>query len=142
MQKRKTPNSAFLFLAESKGVFAFDTLSWRNVETVHRTVSLSLLSSLCSEFAPIFGSNPLVEINKKRKVAPWGYHFLFWRRARDSNPRNEVNRLHDFQSCSFDHLGQLSISFNLLCYYTKLITKNQVPFYLICLIEFYAICGI
>lgn len=77
MQKRKTPNSAFLFLAESKGVFAFDTLSWRNVETVHRTVSLSLLSSLCSEFAPIFGSNPLVEINKKRKVAPWGYHFLF-----------------------------------------------------------------
>lgn len=32
-----------------------------------------------------------------------------WRRARDSNPRMSVDSLHDFQSCSFDQLGQLSI---------------------------------
>ena len=34
--------------------------------------------------------------------------FHFWRRARDSNPRNSVDCLHDFQSCSFGQLGQLS----------------------------------
>ena len=33
---------------------------------------------------------------------------LSWRRARDSNPRNRFDGLHDFQSCSFDQLGQLS----------------------------------
>ena len=33
-----------------------------------------------------------------------------WRRARDSNPRSRFSDLHDFQSCSFDQLGQLSIS--------------------------------
>ena len=36
----------------------------------------------------------------------------FWRRARDSNPRNGFGRLHDFQSCSFDQLGQLSVCSN------------------------------
>ena len=34
--------------------------------------------------------------------------FLFWRRARDSNPRVGFDPLHDFQSCSFGQLGQLS----------------------------------
>ena len=33
---------------------------------------------------------------------------FIWRRARDSNPRMSVDSLHDFQSCSFDQLGQLS----------------------------------
>ena len=33
----------------------------------------------------------------------------FWRRARDSNPRSRFDGLHDFQSCSFDQLGQLSV---------------------------------
>lgn len=32
-----------------------------------------------------------------------------WRRDGDSNPRSRFNGLHDFQSCSFDQLGQLSI---------------------------------
>ncbi len=31
---------------------------WTNVETVHRTVSLSLLASQASAFAPISGPNP------------------------------------------------------------------------------------
>ena len=34
--------------------------------------------------------------------------FSFWRRARDSNPRTGFDLLHDFQSCSFGQLGQLS----------------------------------
>ena len=34
------------------------------------------------------------------------YSFI-WRRARDSNPRTGDSPLHDFQSCSFDQLGQL-----------------------------------
>ena len=39
-------------------------------------------------------------------TTPYRY---FWRRARDSNPRNRFGGLHDFQSCSFDQLGQLSV---------------------------------
>ena len=46
---------------------------------------------------------------KKQKVAPYGTTFYFWRRARDSNPRTGFDLLHDFQSCSFGQLGQLSI---------------------------------
>ena len=38
----------------------------------------------------------------------------FWRRVRDSNPRNGCSRLHDFQSCSFGQLGQLSIAMKFL----------------------------
>ena len=34
---------------------------------------------------------------------------ISWRRARDSNPRSRFDGLHDFQSCSFDQLGQLSV---------------------------------
>ena len=49
-----------------------------------------------------------------------------WRRARDSNPRTGVNPLHDFQSCSFDQLGQLSKQRKLL--YT--IYKKKSSLYL------------
>lgn len=50
-----------------------------------------------------------------------------WRRARDSNPRSLVKDLHDFQSCSFDQLGQLSV-FNSLRYYIKNQGKNASVF--------------
>ncbi len=43
-----------------------------------------------------------------------------WRRARDSNPRSRFSDLHDFQSCSFDQLGQLSISQQAIFYYISL----------------------
>src|SRR5699024_4415631 len=33
-----------------------------------------------------------------------------WRRARDLNPRDHFRSLHDFQSCSFGQLGQLSMA--------------------------------
>ncbi len=55
------------------------------------------------------GSNP---INNSQKITVQCYsHYtvISWRRARDSNPRNRFGGLHDFQSCSFDQLGQLSV---------------------------------
>src|SRR5699024_11903505 len=39
-----------------------------------------------------------------------GPYILGWRRARDSNPRDRGCGLHDFQSCSFNQLGQLSMA--------------------------------
>ena len=62
-----------------------------------------------------------------------------WRRARDSNPRSRFSDLHDFQSCSFDQLGQLSIYFlGLLynscskksradCCFTQIFLKEKPP---------------
>src|SRR5699024_10934215 len=35
---------------------------------------------------------------------------FIWRRARDLNPRDHFRSLHDFQSCSFGQLGQLSMA--------------------------------
>ena len=55
------------------------------------------------------GSNPINNLQKNNGtvfITPYRY---FWRRARDSNPRNRFGGLHDFQSCSFDQLGQLSV---------------------------------
>ncbi len=53
------------------------------------------------------------------------YRF-FWRRARDSNPRNRFSSLHDFQSCSFDQLGQLSINiFNYVAYVLYMNSKKK-----------------
>ena len=46
----------------------------------------------------------------KNKADTMRYQLYFWRRARDSNPRTGDSPLHDFQSCSFDQLGQLSVS--------------------------------
>ena len=40
---------------------------------------------------------------------PTGHSLKIWRRARDLNPRDHGSGLHDFQSCSFGQLGQLSI---------------------------------
>ena len=123
--KGNTLRYYLLFWRRARDFFAFATLSWRNVETVRRTVSLSLLSSLCSEFAPISGSNPLFQ-SKKIKGNTLRYYLLFWRRARDSNPRNGFGRLHDFQSCSFDQLGQLSISLIALLLYINRYKKSSV----------------
>ena len=54
-------------------------------------------------------SNPL-PIKLKKSAHPDGWTVFCWRRARDSNPRNRFSSSHDFQSCSFDQLGQLSIT--------------------------------
>lgn len=53
-------------------------------------------------------SNLIGEKEKPKALMYQG--FRLWRRARDSNPRTGYSPLHDFQSCSFDQLGQLSVS--------------------------------
>ncbi len=49
-----------------------------------------------------------------------------WRRARDSNPRSRFSDLHDFQSCSFDQLGQLSGYLIALTLYTSTQKKSSL----------------
>ena len=96
------------FLAESKvffGVLPYAFASLRSLtadfQTVHRTVFIGFADRPCS--------NPLLTYQQKIKGIANAIPFIFWRRARDSNPRNRFGGLHDFQSCSFDQLGQLSV---------------------------------
>ena len=67
-------------------------------------------SDLSSHFTFLY----FYEKNKKPDTHNDNQHikigFRLWRRARDSNPRSRFGGLHDFQSCSFDQLGQLSSS--------------------------------
>ena len=97
-----------LFMAESKGFFgvlpyAFASLRslTTDFQTVHRTVFIGKADRPCS--------NPLLPYQQKNKGYSKRYTLYSWRRARDSNPRNRFGGLHDFQSCSFDQLGQLSV---------------------------------
>ena len=95
---KKKDGKIRLFLAESKGFFRacrlyrLASLVATSAKTVHRTVFF--------RFAP-----SLFESLVKKKD---GKNRLFWRRARDSNPRIPLKASHDFQSCSFGQLGQLS----------------------------------
>ena len=109
-KKKQHHTALFLFLAESKGCVCFAS---------------TILGDRCRATVPAsdFGAknsppdcflnapHPLrlrIPCNKKRNNTI-RHCFFFWRRARDSNPRTGVSPLHDFQSCSFDQLGQLSI---------------------------------
>ncbi len=67
-------------------------------------------------------SNPLFLNLTKNNNGTKRYRYHFWRRARDSNPRSRFSDLHDFQSCSFDQLGQLSI--NLFCFFVCFIIQQ------------------
>ena len=96
-------------MAESKGFFgvlpyAFASLRslTTDFQTVHRTVFIGEADRPCS--------NPLLKITQRKTRHSKSYTLFSWRRARDSNPRNRFGGLHDFQSCSFDQLGQLSVS--------------------------------
>lgn len=58
------------------------------------------------------------------------FDFFHLAESKGFEPSKRFRRLHDFQSCSFDQLGQLSIrkhrrSFPVLCYYIGLAVKNQ-----------------
>ena len=87
------------------GVLPYAFASLRSLttdfQTVHRTVFIGKADRPCS--------NPLLSYQQKIKGTANAIPFIFWRRARDSNPRNRFGGLHDFQSCSFDQLGQLSV---------------------------------
>ena len=78
--------------------------AWDSMGSAHR---LLRNPRLCSASPRGFESLKLYE--KTKSTTPLGNTLYFWRRAWDSNPRNGFGRLHDFQSCSFDQLGQLSI---------------------------------
>ena len=54
------------------------------------------------------GSNPLLSYQKKYRVQQTLYP-IFLAESKGFEPSNRFRRLHDFQSCSFDQLGQLSI---------------------------------
>ena len=72
-----------------------------SAKTVHRTVFFPQTASAPSLFESLYLFLPM----QKAGLATC---FSFWRRARDSNPRTGFDLLHDFQSCSFGQLGQLS----------------------------------
>ena len=52
---------------------AVASLLWRNIETVHRTVSLSLSALLRNFFAPISGSSPSAPKQKTTRLG--GFYF-------------------------------------------------------------------
>ena len=87
------------------GVLPYAFASLRSLttdfQTVHRTVFIGKADRPCS--------NPLLKITQRKTRHSKCYTLFSWRRARDSNPRNRFGGLHDFQSCSFDQLGQLSV---------------------------------
>ena len=110
-QKTKGTANAipFIFWRRARdffGVLPYAFASLRSLttdfQTVHRTVFIGEADRPCS--------NPLLSYQQKTKGTANAIPFIFWRRARDSNPRNRFGGLHDFQSCSFDQLGQLSVS--------------------------------
>ncbi len=91
-----------------------------SAKTVHRTVFFRILRMLppCS--------NSFTATTFKSKKHLYQNKCFLWRRARDSNPRSRFSDLHDFQSCSFDQLGQLSIYLIALTLYTRWHKKSSL----------------
>ena len=81
----------------------------------HRLCRPSLFESLAYLF------------NKETRGTAFAVPRISWRRARDSNPRNRFGGLHDFQSCSFDQLGQLSIRSNECALKREIYYKGKPP---------------
>ena len=100
-------------------------------------VTATAIKLVCNRHEVGFIPYESTDLVEKQQPLSTGQRLLFfWRRARDSNPRNGFGRLHDFQSCSFDRLGQLSVFIKLtgayqqaLCYYNQYNPKNQVVFF-------------
>ena len=86
-----------------------------------RKQSTGLFSSATSLLPPC--SNPLSTLKKQKNTAR--VFFVFWRRARDSNPRTGYSPLHDFQSCSFGQLGQLSVFCLIIIQYKNINCKSK-----------------
>ena len=101
--------SSYGFWRRARDSIRATAVAWSlAVTTVHRTVAL---------YRSSFESH--LNIYKQKRTDTTRVSVLFsWRRARDSNPRTGYSPLHDFQSCSFDQLGQLSVCLsNNFCYY-------------------------
>ena len=93
-----------LLLAESKGLG-----SLRSPESLLRKLSYYrlLLTRLCLA-KDYKGSNPVFTFKQKTGHS-FCYALFFMAESKGFEPSNRFRRLHDFQSCSFDQLGQLSI---------------------------------
>lgn len=67
-------------------------------------------------------------LQKKKNLRSANCSPQVWRRDGDSNPRSRFNGLHDFQSCSFDQLGHLSLWYSIFRtpdYYIQITTECQ-----------------
>ena len=113
------------FLAESKGFFR---LRYAQLEKCRNSpldcFSVAPFLATLGVRSHFWFESLTFELTKKDSNTKRHY-YLFWRRARDSNPRNGFGRLHDFQSCSFDQLGQLSTSLIALLLYITCKEKSR-----------------
>ena len=108
--------------SESKGFFRgcrlyrLASLVGTSAKTVHWTV-----------FFRNFVAPSLFEslVHTKKIKNTTRVFFVFWRRARDSNPRTGYSPLHDFQSCSFGQLGQLSVFCLIIIQYKNINCKSK-----------------
>ena len=91
-------------MAESKGLG-----SLRSPSSLLRKLSYYrlLLTRLCLA-KDCKGSNPFFTFKQKTGHS-FCYALFFMAESKGFEPSNRFRRLHDFQSCSFDQLGQLSI---------------------------------
>ncbi len=111
-------------LAESKGfcrcfrIYRLALLVATSAKTVHRTVFFRMSST--------FSLLVRIPLLKKQKQ-PLKSDCFVLAESKGFEPSNTFRALHDFQSCSFGQLGQLSIS-TLLLDYTLLKYKLQVLF--------------
>ena len=105
--KQKTGRSkccALFFMAESKG---FGSL--RSPSSLLRKLSYyRLLLTRLRLAKDCKGSNPVFTFKQKTGRSKCCALF-FMAESKGFEPSNRFRRLHDFQSCSFDQLGQLSI---------------------------------
>ena len=105
--KQKTGHSfcyALFFMAESKGLG-----SLRSPSSLLRKLSYYRLFLARLRLAKDYkGSNPVFTFKQKTGHS-FCYALFFMAESKGFEPSNRFRRLHDFQSCSFDQLGQLSI---------------------------------
>ena len=95
---------ALFFMAESEG---FGSL--RSPSSLLRKLSYyRLLLTRLRLAKDCKGSNPVFTFKQKTGHS-FCYALFFMAESKGFEPSNRFRRLHDFQSCSFDQLGQLSI---------------------------------
>ena len=105
--KQKTGHSfcyALFFMAESKGLGSLRSPSSLLCKLSYYRLLLTRLR-LAKDYK---GSNPFFTFKQKTGHS-FCYALFFMAESKGFEPSNRFRRLHDFQSCSFDQLGQLSI---------------------------------
>ena len=95
---------ALFFMAESEGLGSLRSPSslLRKLSYCKPLLTRLRLAKDCK------GSNPVFTFKQKTGHS-FCYALFFMAESKGFEPSNRFRRLHDFQSCSFDQLGQLSI---------------------------------